>query len=1564
MEEIQEQIQIVLAYIDATSCGDPSWAKHMSYLSHLKYRLHEHTADPVLLDDSISIGLEAIRASKKDDPNRGVRLSAQASRLKERYSISGATEDLKEAIRLTHEAMQLIPDDHPMRAAALIDHGCILRLGGSVADLDEASIVFVEATRITEDIEILFAAQKNLDTIFYEKYRLSGEVTDLELSIRSARSAISLLLDDDKQKAMHLGSLFLRLRDLYHKTHTSEALDEAVTTMQRALDLAPEGDPYYAVTLTNLGTARFDRWQLHGERVDLEASIQLVKSAIALLANEDPLKGVGLRNLSDRLYQRFRITRALDDIRECVEVGLEALAATPTNYPERVRFSSDIALRLAVLYRQTRGLTELNEAIDMARQALSMTRETESWWGQLVDYLNCLLNARYAREGVVADLQEAVQLAERCIEMTCKDHKSYPERLMNLADCMWQRYRSFGVASDIHKAVSLAREALTGLPRGHADCDRFKSSLGRWLGDMFLETGLDSDLEVGIQLAREAYNASRPDEQSHSNYSINLCELLFLGRGTRSAGGDSIDEAIQILKGEVHSMPKDDPNYHVQLMNLSTYLGTRYQEREEDSDLEEAISFARDASHSAESSSTDYFEALNNIGTLIGMRHDRSRKAVDLEEAKQVISEALQSIETSHSPRPSLLNNMANRLRVQFLITGDLDALEDAIHLAREATETEVNRRNKKALYTLGTLLGDRFISTGEIADLNTSIEILESAIADIPANDPDRPGILNNLGIRFGDRYYRTWEIADLDRSIQYTREAVSMTPKRHVEFAARSQNLAARVGDRYRRIGRLTDLEDAIRIGSDLLTSDSLVSNRSAILNNLGIRLNDKYSRTGLFEDLNNAIQHATRAVDVLPPDHLELAGHLKNLGTLLNEKYMRTADAADYTTCVDIGVRALQAAPLGHSLHSSCLSNMARLFFINFQKTGDLAQLEESIRMFREAVDSSPEDHPFHADRLLCLGDVLAEKYVISRDLAVLDESITYVRSASSRANAPLNVRIKASRQWLRNLLVRSQWREAFEAAEKALGLIPELVLRSLDNSDKQHLLGQVAGLACEAASTAIRGAKSPMKALRFLEKGRGVLATSIEDLRTDIVDLQSIQPELVDRFLKCKEEFYSITNRAQDTSVSSQAGQQYECERRFDAVLKDIRTTPGFEDFLLEPDAAKIRAAALQGPIVVINISMFDCGALVVDSRGEWAVSLPRLTKDDLERRARLGSVGSLETLEWLWDAVANPILDYLGLTSTPKDNSWTHIWWVPTGALCKFPLHAAGYHLRKTGETVMDRAISSYSSSVKTLILSRRVPIKKPTPPKALLVAIESTPGCAPLPFARQEVEAIRGICSCMDLNIIEPENKRKADIKPHLQGCNIFHFAGHSHTDETNPSLSHLLLEEGRQNPLTVGELLDMNLKKSSPFLAYLSACGTGRFKDEKFADESLHLIGACQVAGFRHVIGTLWEVQDRLCMDVARGIYGRIRDNGILDESVSHGLHHTIRMLRDIWLRSRTGRTTEAWNRENHDGGIGRAQETGLATREQQQRPRDVVAVEDEGYGDLYWVPYVHFGV
>lgn len=93
--------------------------------------------------------------------------------------------------------------------------------------------------------------------------------------------------------------------------------------------------------------------------------------------------------------------------------------------------------------------------------------------------------------------------------------------------------------------------------------------------------------------------------------------------------------------------------------------------------------------------------------------------------------------------------------------------------------------------------------------------------------------------------------------------------------------------------------------------------------------------------------------------------------------------------------------------------------------------------------------------------------------------------------------------------------------------------------------------------------------------------------------------------------------------------------------------------------------------------------------------------------------------------------------------------------------------------------------------------------------------------------------------------------------------------------------------------------LFELNLRSRAPFLAYLSACGTGQVTHNGLIDEGLHLIGACQLAGFRHVIGTLWEVDDKFCVDIAAKTYEWIKNRGLRDESVSDGLHHAVRRLR-----------------------------------------------------------------
>jgi CHAT domain-containing protein len=43
-----------------------------------------------------------------------------------------------------------------------------------------------------------------------------------------------------------------------------------------------------------------------------------------------------------------------------------------------------------------------------------------------------------------------------------------------------------------------------------------------------------------------------------------------------------------------------------------------------------------------------------------------------------------------------------------------------------------------------------------------------------------------------------------------------------------------------------------------------------------------------------------------------------------------------------------------------------------------------------------------------------------------------------------------------------------------------------------------------------------------------------------------------------------------------------------------------------------------------------------------------------------------------------------------------------------------------------------------------------------------------------------------------------------------------------------------------------------------------------------------IHLVSAFQLAGFRHVIGTLWEVSDPHCVGIAIVIYETLRDEGM----------------------------------------------------------------------------------
>jgi hypothetical protein len=531
--------------------------------------------------------------------------------------------------------------------------------------------------------------------------------------------------------------------------------------------------------------------------------------------------------------------------------------------------------------------------------------------------------------------------------------------------------------------------------------------------------------------------------------------------------------------------------------------------------------------------------------------------------------------------------------------------------------------------------------------------------------------------------------------------------------------------------------------------------------------------------------------------------------------------------------------------------------------------------------------------------------------------------------------------------------------------------------LQHTDKQHVLEGPAGLDSMAAAVALNAGKEPIYALELLESGRGIIYSLLMDIRGDLSDLQEQQPELADKFIHFRDQLeppVAHSNPFIDENCTSswqvQESRRYAGEE-LDKLIVKIRKLPEFEDFLLAPSEGQMQVAAKRGPIVAINVSEYRCDAILIEQHQIRSLALPLLDIKVIKEKALSRDLASLEVLEWLWDTVTSPILDALGFTQPPSEDDWPHMWWIPIGPLSKFPLHAAGRHIKGSSETVLDRVMSSYSSSVKAIIHGRRRAVIESFSAQALLVAMENTPEQTRLLYANKEIEIIRSLVKAMSFDLIEP-GRRKQIIISHLPQCKIFHFAGHGYTDEKDPSKSHLLLEDGKSDPLTVATLLEMNLREHSPFLAYLSACGTGRIKNERLVDESIHLISAYQLAGFRHVIGTLWEVNDKACVDMARITYEGMRDGGMTDESVCLGLHRASRELRNRWL---SGPSKTTWESRSVKQDIFLSDdETGIGSvhdgyKRGDKLPRKASLCESDGEdgwptGPPHWVPYIHFGV
>lgn len=1112
------------------------------------------------------------------------------------------------------------------------------------------------------------------------------------------------------------------------------------------------------------------------------------------------------------------------------------------------------------------------------------------------------------------------------------DHEEEDLAALKLIDLKFYlngKWWYYATRSGLNEAIEAVKAAIPQYPEGHTERRELEVRLAELMRIKWGRT------RKGVNILQEAIRATEVtldgglfDDYERTEIGRKLVDL-YASRFEITGSVPALEDAIRISRREsrMSSTIGQKPLRHeAELFRLA--LGSPV----ETEPIEKATRVAEAAVKATPQDDLDLGVRLDNLrGLLLVAYYQQRWRDHSISKIEEAILLTRKAIEIEQDPYPGrpppleilgcLLFLMTSILHGRHLSYGLAGSLDEAIRIMPEVIELtppDHPERNER-MKSLGDLLSSRFIETGAVTDLEEAIRVTELSTAQ--GEQGGRVHVFETLGRRLRDKYERTRDPDDLEKAIKQTKKAVTLTTEQENDRPRLLSQLAHTFQTRYLATGATEDADEAIGLlkSVDDSTADSDPAKHRALLQLANLYIY-RFEDTSTMSYIDQALQYLGKGMVVTTEGGRSRGEMFVHYGKALHSRFTAIGNPKDLKQAiwyVEKGSERYYTEPWVASL-------LAKLYTARYHMTQ-------------------------------CRSDIL--------------DAISYHDSALSSANLPKESYIRTGRDLISCCAIVSDWEKSYDIVSTVAEHIPELMSRYLENSDKQYNLRNIAGIASDAAAVSLSAGKGPLAALRFLEQYRGVLSASLADLRIDIVDLQEKHPQLSEEFdmlRKVIQRDDSLKDPLEDEGIPPWRygeNRRYDAGKELDKLVLEIREQPGFEEFLLPPNEEEIRAAANPGPIIVINASVYRCDAILVESHQIRSIALPGLTLDEIQIRTRNLDSANPKVLEWLWDVVAKPVLDALGLTQTPND-IWPHIWWIPTGIMSKFPLHAAGYHTRGTSETVMDRAMSSYGSSIKTIINSRKYTTPHPfsSDARALLVPMEHTPGYPSLPHASKEVEMLQHYFKSINVDSVEP-GRQVENIKTHLPSYSIFHFAGHGHTDPDDPLQSCLVLGDQKSEPLTVGSLFDIDLRRKPPFLAYLSACGTSQVNDQTLVDESIHLISAYQLAGFRHVIGTLWAVHDEMCVDMARLVYEGMRDEGMTDESVCRGLHDAGRKLRTDWVSASSSREANSpvvvgkadieSPHEEVDGGW--------------QLLSDLTVSDDGGERSItpaHWISYVHFGI
>ncbi|EIN03582.1 hypothetical protein PUNSTDRAFT_139463 [Punctularia strigosozonata HHB-11173 SS5] len=939
--------------------------------------------------------------------------------------------------------------------------------------------------------------------------------------------------------------------------------------------------------------------------------------------------------------------------------------------------------------------------------------------------------------------------------------------------------------------------------------------------------------------------------------------------------------------------PYDNPDFHV-LRKAAQLTFTRYLKHGSFHDLQDSIVLQERVLDHPSVQNAHSYGSLGALAIALAERWYQISQVEDIQRAISLHEEALDLHVTPDEDRALLLGNLALTLIYQDLSDAQPLRIRRTIFLLREALAISPICNDTAAILNarLGRAL-ERFYSCseGQMSDLDEAISVCRKAVDLLPAGHVDRPEALMSLSNAIGrkDAKSRGPGAEECRFLYRLTLDEMSPTHPRRVSCLSSLAYLLCIAYDTKR--GSRADLDEGLQMCHEamaLLDPAHLIY--PAVVGRLGVALSCRFSYFPQNrEDLDYSILLHEKAMHADPLSSASRYIHVHNLAHALEIRYNKFKDVADLQRAIELGREALELCPPGHPDHHYSAGVLSLRLILH--PSVSISAIDEMVDLF--AAILRDEFEPTRTGRSTPLNTtarLFHARFLRSGEPSDWSRCMELFEAATADPYSDYVERFEAAKEWITVTQSSNSTEATMKAYQMAVDISPHRIYPALDlSSQLDNLKREFASVSCDAAGCALALADT-LRAATMLEQGRATFWSQRLQLRSSF---KGLPQELADRLFESsrKMEEYTDLKRSPSASGEQKLLQQRAQHESFQQLVREVRTYPGYHEFLQPPGNDSLVKAAEKGSLVMLLSSRhYGSFAIIIRHHSSVAehIPFPSLDFDDLTKMAgsfqhsvrrvreewrseareghfrlkldkrRLVPEEEPDIMTRLWTTVAEPIIRRLGLKKCPSYDTRPRIWWCCAGPFASLPIHAAG-RAGVNAEYLSDYVLSSYVPTIGCLTQARSYAHSMPLEVKKVLIVAEpEVEGQVPLPNAIAERQIIYNKLREKGVPLSsQPKplaRQRLTDILRDMEDASIVHLACHGRQDPDEPLSSGFVLRDGR---LTISDVI--RLKLHNTHFAFLAACESAS-GDREQPDEAIHLGAAMLFMGVKSVVGTLWR--------------------------------------------------------------------------------------------------------